>query len=59
MQWNSFSEFFIMGGYGQYVWGSFGLTATVMALEMLQIRRQRKALLKNIRNTVYSESPAS
>jgi heme exporter protein D len=27
IHWNSFSEFLAMGGYGLYVWGSFGVTA--------------------------------
>jgi heme exporter protein D len=27
MQWGSASEFFAMGGYGLYVWVSFGATA--------------------------------
>ncbi len=27
MNWGSASEFFAMGGYGLYVWGSFGVTA--------------------------------
>ncbi|MEY3514441.1 MAG: hypothetical protein RL420_1464 [Pseudomonadota bacterium] len=27
MTWNSFSEFLAMGGYAQYVWGSFGACA--------------------------------
>ena len=26
MHWNSFDEFIHMGGYGLYVWGSYGLT---------------------------------
>lgn len=25
MQWTNASEFFAMGGYGLYVWGSFGV----------------------------------
>ena len=25
MNWNSASEFFAMGGYGLYVWGSYGV----------------------------------
>ena len=41
MQWNSVSEFFAMGGYAVYVWGSFGATAVAMAVEMLQIRHRR------------------
>ena len=32
MQWNSVSEFFAMGGYAFYVWGSFGVTAAVMGI---------------------------
>ncbi|MDR1350119.1 MAG: heme exporter protein CcmD [Zoogloeaceae bacterium] len=42
MYWNSFSDFLHMGGYGLYVWGSFGMTALVMLLEpWLTLRRQR------------------
>lgn len=50
MQWNSVSEFFHMGGYGFYVWGSFGVTALVLAGEIWLIRRQRQqavAMLKH------------
>jgi len=30
MQWGSLAEFFAMGGYGLYVWSSFGATALCM-----------------------------
>ena len=33
-----------MGGYGLYVWGSFGVTALVMAVEVVSLRARRKAL---------------
>jgi heme exporter protein D len=55
MQWNSVSDFFAMGGYAFYVWGSFGLTAVVMVVETLQIRSQRAELLRNLRNERLSE----
>jgi heme exporter protein D len=55
MQWNSVSEFFAMGGYAFYVWGSFGLTALVMIGEPLLIRAQRKATLRSLRNELLSE----
>ena len=46
MVWNSASEFFAMGGYGLYVWGSYGVTAAWMLLEpLLAARRHRAALL--------------
>jgi heme exporter protein D len=45
MIWNSASDFFAMGGYGLYVWGSYGVTAAWMLLEpALAARRQRAAL---------------
>ena len=45
MQWNSPAEFFAMGGYGFYVWGSFGVTALLMLVEpLLAMRRHRRAI---------------
>lgn len=43
MQWNSFSEFIAMGGYGTYVWPSFGVTALCMIWEILSLRRRHAA----------------
>ncbi len=57
MQWNSASEFFAMGGYAFYVWGSFGVTALVMLGEMLTIRAQRAELIRQLRTEQQSESP--
>lgn len=37
----SVSEFFHMGGYALYVWGSFGVTALAMIIEPLILRKQR------------------
>lgn len=54
MQWNSVSEFFAMGGYALYVWGSFGATAVVMLVESLVIRSQRKQILRNLRSELGS-----
>jgi heme exporter protein D len=45
MNWNSASEFFAMGGYGLYVWGSYIAAALLMGLEpWLAQRRHRQAL---------------
>ncbi len=42
MNWGSVSEFFAMGGYGLYVWGSYGVTALALGLEVfLVVRRAR------------------
>lgn len=44
MQWNSFGEFLAMGGYGFYVWTSFGVTALCMTVEVATIRRRYRAV---------------
>ena len=40
MHWNSLSEFFAMGGYAFYVWGSFGITFLCMAIEVFLLRKR-------------------
>jgi heme exporter protein D len=46
MHWNSFSEFIHMGGYGLYVWGSYGVTLLLMLVEpVLAAKRHRRAVL--------------
>ena len=59
MQWNSASEFFAMGGYAFYVWGSFGVTALVMLGEMLTIRAQRAELIRQLGTEQQSESTST
>ena len=44
MNWTSFSDFVGMGGYGLYVWGSFGMCAVVLAGECLSLRSRRRTL---------------
>jgi heme exporter protein D len=44
MSWKSWDEFFHMGGYGLYVWGSYAVTLIVMATEAwMATQRQRAA----------------
>jgi heme exporter protein D len=44
MNWNSAGDFFAMGGYGLYVWGSYAVTAALMLAEPLLARaRHAKA----------------
>ena len=46
--WPDFASFLAMGGYGLYVWGSFGMTAVVLVLELWSVRARRKALHSEI-----------
>jgi heme exporter protein D len=43
MNW---ARFFNMGGYAFYVWGSFGVALVSMGIEVLLLRRRRRALLR-------------
>ena len=56
MQWSNASEFFAMGGYALYVWGSFGATALVMLVESLLIRSRRKEVLRELRSALPPRS---
>ncbi|MCU0814304.1 MAG: heme exporter protein CcmD [Burkholderiaceae bacterium] len=44
MTWGSWAEFFAMGGHAPFVWGSFGVTALVIAAELLGVRARRRTL---------------
>ena len=44
MNWGSFAAFIAMGGYGSYVWGSYGVTVLLIVLEVaLLVARHRAA----------------
>jgi len=40
----SWPEFFSMGGYAFYVWGSYAVAALVLGGEVFFLRQRRKAL---------------
>ena len=41
---NSWSQFAAMGGYGLYVWGSFGMCIVVLVVEVALLAARRRAL---------------
>ncbi|MES9869938.1 MAG: heme exporter protein CcmD [Sedimenticola sp.] len=44
----SVAEFFDMGGYALYVWGSFGVTALLMIAEPILLRGRRRTVLQRV-----------
>ena len=46
MNWEDWSEFFAMGGYGFYVWGSYIVSVICIAGEVIIISKRRRTLLK-------------
>ena len=48
MSYANLSEFINMGGYGAYVWSSFGLCAMGMLMEYLALRSQRRSAIARL-----------
>ena len=40
MNWGSLNEFLAMGGYGFYVWGSYGVAAFCIFLEVFFLNKK-------------------
>jgi len=49
MIWESWQAFWAMGGYGLYVWGSFGMTLLCVVGEIALLRRHRTQVLQRLR----------
>lgn len=49
MNW---SEFFNMGGYALYVWGSYGMAALVLAFNVLAARLREKNVRRELEETM-------
>ena len=49
MNWGTPSEFFAMGGHGLYVWGSFGVLALLILIEILVVKKRRKDSVQRLK----------
>jgi len=50
MNW---SEFFAMGGYGLYVWGSYGMAVLVLVFNILAARRRGNNVRRELQATTH------
>ncbi|PLK49316.1 heme exporter protein CcmD [Uliginosibacterium sp. TH139] len=48
MVWQSFSDFIDMGGRGAFVWGSYGVSCALIALELWLLRQRRRQSLRRL-----------
>ena len=48
MSWASWSDFFAMGGYALYVWGSYAVTAGLIVVELALLVRRRAGILNRL-----------
>ena len=51
MYWENWSDFFAMGGYALYVWGSIVVVFLFMAGEVFFVRLRNKAIKLRIQRT--------
>ena len=58
IHWSSFSDFIAMGGYGLYVWGSFGVTVLIMAVEPILVIRNRKTTIARLKRQLRADARA-
>jgi len=48
MNWGSAGEFFAMGGYAFYVWGSYGVTALFLLLEVALVMLRKRTIIQRL-----------
>ena len=58
IHWNSFADFIAMGGYGLYVWGSFGATVLIMAVEPIVVARNQKTTIARLKRQLPADARA-
>jgi heme exporter protein D len=56
MNWGSFGDFLHMGGYGPYVWGSYGMCMGLVAIEILLLRGRRGRAVAEVRQTIARQA---
>ena len=52
----SAADFFAMGGYGLYVWGSLGMCAAVIVAELVLLKLRRAPLLQEAKDESIADA---
>lgn len=56
MQFDSFSDFIAMGGYGFYVWLSFGTCALILLGILVNSLRDKKRIMASVEQQIIREA---
>jgi heme exporter protein D len=56
MHWSSWQAFWDMGGYALFVWGSFGVTFLLIALEVWQARASWREEFANLTDAIHIDN---
>ncbi|MDN3919144.1 heme exporter protein CcmD [Roseateles violae] len=57
MNWRSLDDFLAMGGYGLYVWGSYGVTLAALAVEAWRVRQRLRTARAGLADFEDEEAP--
>lgn len=52
--WSSWSDFFSMGGFGLYVWGSYGITLVLLVGEVLLLWKRKRNIARRTNPEIAS-----
>ena len=55
MIWASWSDFWAMGGYAGYVWGSYGLAAVLLIAEIVLVLQRRRSVIERLARMARAE----
>ena len=55
MSWASLDDFLHMGGYGLYVWGAYGVTLAVLAIEALSLAWKERSTIARLQRELGRE----
>jgi heme exporter protein D len=55
MQWESFADFWAMGGRGFYVWGAYIVTVVFIVVEIVLVRRRRQNAIMSLQRADQSK----
>ena len=57
MNWNSWGDFWAMGGYALFVWGSYAVTLLLIIAEIALLRMRRRDALDELQH--HTGTPSS
>lgn len=57
MNWAGWADFFAMGGYALYVWGSYAVTLGLMVMEIVLLALRRRSILGRLAGIHKRDKP--
>jgi len=57
MSWATWTDFFVMGGYWLYVWGSYAVTAALISIEVALLSLRKRAIMGQLAGREVAHRP--